>query len=108
MIPLLTTTSVVACPHGGHALLATSNTEAMVDGVYALLLTDEHAIIGCPFAPVAPSPCVKIRWITGATMTSLRGVPFLLQTSVGLCLNAAEAPQGPALVLQTQRRAMGV
>jgi hypothetical protein len=105
--PILTTTSTVMCPHGGMALLITSNTEAQIDGAFALLLTDVHPIVGCPFAPVAPSPCVSIRWVTGAVQTKLHEVPVLLQTSVGLCLNAAQAPQGPAVVVQVQQRALG-
>ena len=108
MIPILTTTSTVLCPHGGMAQLFTSNTEAVLDGAPALLLTDVHPIVGCPFAPVAPSPCISIRWLTGATQTAVRGVPVLLQTSIGLCLNVAQVPQGPAIVVQVQQRAMGI
>lgn len=107
MTPILTTTSTVLCPHGGMAQLITSNTEAVCDGAPALLLSDLHPIVGCAFAPVAPSPCLTIRWVTGALQTSVRGVPVLLQTSVGLCLNAAQAPQGTAIVAQVQQRALG-
>jgi hypothetical protein len=96
------------CPHGGQALLLTSNTEALIDGAPALLQTDLHPIVGCPFTPVAYSPCVMIRWITAATQTSVRNVPVLLQTSVGLCLNAAQTPQGIAVVLQVQQRGKGI
>jgi len=88
------------------AQLITSSTEAQIDGAFALLLTDVHPIVGCPFAPVVPSPCVSIRWVTGAVQTKLHEVPVLLQTSVGLCLNAAQAPQGPAVVVQAQQRAL--
>jgi hypothetical protein len=107
VIPILTTTSTVMCPHGGQALLITSNTQAMVDGAPMLLQTDVHPIIGCPFTPVAYSPCVSIRWLTGATQTSI-GVPVLLQNSVGLCLNAAQVPQGTAIVVQVQQKAKGI
>jgi hypothetical protein len=107
MTPILTTTSTVMCPHGGMAQLVTSNTEATVDGSPALLLSDLHPIAGCAFAPSAPSPCLTVRWVTGALQTSVRGVPVLLQTSVGLCLNAAQAPQGTAIVAQVQQRALG-
>ncbi len=107
MIPILTTTSTVMCPHGGQAQLLTTNTEALIDGAPALLQTDVHPIIGCPFTPVAYSPCVTIRWITAATRTSVRNVPVLLQSSVGLCLNAAQAPQGTAIVVQVQQRGKG-
>lgn len=108
MIPILTTTSTVMCPHGGMAQLITSNTEALVDGAPMLLQTDLHPIAGCAFAPGGvPSPCLTVRWLTAATQTAIRNVPVLLQTSVGLCLNAAQVPQGTALVVQTQQKAKG-
>jgi hypothetical protein len=108
MIPILTMASTVVCPHGGMAQLITTNTEALIEGAPALLLTDVHPIVGCPFTPVAYSPCVLIRWITAATQTSVHNVPVLLQTSVGLCLNAAQAPQGTAIVVQVQQQAKGI
>ena len=108
MIPILTTTSTVMCPHGGMAQLITTNTEAMVDGAPLLLQTDVHPIVGCTFTPVSYSPCLTIRWVSAATRTSIRNVPVLLQTSVGLCLNAAQAPQGTALVVQVQQKAKGI
>jgi len=108
MIPILTTTSTVMCPHGGMAQLLTTNTDALIDGAPALLQTDVHPVAGCTFTPVAYSPCVSIRWLTAATQTSIRGVPVLLQTSVGLCLNAAQAPQGSAIVVQVQQKAKGI
>ena len=108
MIPMLTTASTVTCPHGGMAQLITTNTEAKVDGSPVLLQTDMHPIVGCPFTPVAYSPCVVIRWVTAATRTSVRNVPVLLQTSIGLCLNVAQAPQGTAIVVQVQQKAKGI
>ena len=108
MIPILTTTSTVMCPHGGMAQLLTTNTDALIDGAPALLQTDVHPVVGCTFTPVAYSPCVSIHWLTAATQTSIRGVPVLLQTSVGLCLNAAQAPQGSAIVVQVQQKAKGI
>ena len=110
MIPILTTTSTVTCPHGGMAQLITSNTEMLLDGSPALLLSDVHPIVGCPFVTPAavPSPCLTIEWTVGATQTSVHNVSVLLQTSVGLCFNAAHVPQGPAMVVQVQQRAMGL
>jgi hypothetical protein len=108
MMPILTTSSTVMCPHGGTAQLVTSNTDAVIDGAPALLQTDIHPIVGCTFTPVAYSPCVSIRWVSGATQTTVRQVPVLLQNSVGLCLNAAQAPQGTAVVVQVQQRAKGL
>jgi hypothetical protein len=106
MTPILTTASTVMCPHGGTAQLITSNAEAKIDGAFALLQTDIHPIVGCPFAPVTPLPCLTIRWVTGAVQTKVRDVPVLLQTCVGLCLNALQAPQGLAIVVQVQQRAL--
>ena len=107
MIPILTSASTVTCPHGGMAQLLTTNTVALIDGAPALLQTDVHPIVGCPFTPVAYSPCVTIRWVTAATQTLVQNVPVLLQNSVGLCLNAAQVPQGTAIVMQVQQKAMG-
>ena len=108
MIPILTTTSTVMCPHGGMAQLLTTNTEAQVDGAPILLQTDVHPIVGCTFTPVAYSPCVSVRWVSAATQTAVRNVRVLLQNSVGLCLNAAQAPQGTAIVVQVQQKAKGI
>ena len=108
MIPILTTASVVTCPHGGMAQLVTSNTEMIIEGAPALLQSDIHPIVGCPFAPAAPSPCVLIQWITAATQTSVHGVPVLLQNSIGLCLNPTQAPQGTALVAYVQQQGKGI
>jgi hypothetical protein len=105
VIPILTTQSTVMCPHGGQAQLLTTNSEALIDGAPLLLQTDVHPIVGCPFTPVAYSPCTSIRWVTASTQAKVRGVPILLQNSVGLCLNATQAPQGTALIVQTQQRA---
>ncbi len=108
MIPILTTSSTVVCPHGGQAVLVTSNTEALIDGAPALLQTDMHPIVGCPFTPVAYSPCILIRWVMGATQTTVHNIPVLLQNSVGLCLNGAQVPQGTAIVVQVQQKAKGI
>jgi hypothetical protein len=107
--PFLTTTSTVVCPHFGNAILTTSNTQALVENAPILLLTDLHTIAGCTFAPGGvPSPCVTIRWVTGAVQSKINQIPALLQTSVGMCLNALQAPQGTAVVVQTQARALGI
>jgi hypothetical protein len=109
MIPILTTTGTVMCPHAGQAMLITTNFDALIDGAPALLETDVHPVVGCTFAPSGVyTPCVLIRWAAGATQTKIRGVPVLLQTSVGICHSAAQAPQGIAIVVQTQQRGKGI
>ncbi|MEO7336563.1 MAG: hypothetical protein ABIV63_08280 [Caldimonas sp.] len=106
MTPLLTTTSTVLCPHAGQALLVTTNTEALIDGAPALLATDVHPVVGCTFwSGPTYMPCVSIRWSGGTTQAALHGVPLLLQSSIGVCYNALQAPQGVAIVVQAQTRA---
>lgn len=108
-VPICTTTSTIQCPHGGRAILLTTNTLMQIQGAFALLETDVHPVVGCPFTPGSVyHPCVTIRWSTGATQTNVAGVPVLLQTSVGVCYAADQAPQGTALITQVQTSALGV
>lgn len=102
---LLTVASVIQCPHGGQAVLSTSNSKAMSDGALVLLETDVHSVIGCPFTVGSKySPCVQIRWSGGAMQASVEGVSALVQSSIGLCHNAENAPQGVALIASTQAK----
>src|SRR5215471_10183231 len=108
MASLLTTSSQVMCPHGGQATLITSNTQVTADGSPVLLESDVHTIAGCAFT-IGPkySPCVRIQWSAGTTMSQTNGTAFLTQSSVGQCLGAEGAVQGMALVVQTQMKADG-
>ena len=108
MTAILTTTSTVMCPHGGQAVLFSSQPDALIAGAPALVMSDLHPIVGCAFAPVAPLPCLTIQWLTGSLQAQVRGVPMLLQNSVGLCLNAAQVPQGTAIVVQAQQTAQAL
>ena len=108
MPSLLTIASQVMCPHGGQAILATTNSAVMADGAPALLESDIHMIAGCPFA-IGPkySPCVRIEWSAGTAMSDTNGTKFLNQQSIGQCLGVEGATQGLALVVQTQSKADG-
>lgn len=110
MIPILTTLSQGMCPHGGQIFLSTT-TDALcqIQGGFALLETDIHSVAGCPFlVALAPHPCVMVRWSAGATQTKVNGIGVLLQTSVGVCYAADQAPQGVAVITQTQQIAKGL
>jgi hypothetical protein len=108
MSNLLTTASQVMCPHGGQATLMTSNTQVTADGSPVLLESDVHIVAGCSFT-IGPkySPCVRIEWSAGTTMSQGNGTAFLTQSSVGQCLGAEEATQGVAMIVQTQMKADG-
>jgi hypothetical protein len=109
-VPILTTASTLFCPHGGSVILTTSNTQVMIQGAPALLVTDVHFVAGCPFTlpPPKPSPCILVRWLAGAIQTNVFGVPVLLQSSVGICFSPEQVPQGVAIVAQTQPLAQGL
>jgi hypothetical protein len=108
---LLTVASSLQCPHGGTVTIVSSNTKARAIAALALA-TDTFTIAGCPFQiPVGvgtvPHPCVTVQWTKTNMLTTVNGTPTLSQDSVGLCLAADQAPQGPVSVVQTQASASG-
>lgn len=102
--PVLTTTSTVQCPHGGRAILATANARVTAEGAPVLIDTDIHPVVGCAFVVAAkPSPCVRIQWVAGAARVRI-GSASLVQSSIGLCYSPEGAPQGVAIVVNTQSK----
>lgn len=107
---ILTTASTVMCPHGGTAVLTTSNARLTASNMPALLQTDVHAVAGCPFQiPVGvgtkPSPCIRIQWQGATTRLTAGGAGVLVQSSVGICYSPEGAPQGTAIVANASPRA---
>ncbi|SPF40915.1 conserved hypothetical protein [Syntrophobacter sp. SbD1] len=99
MPQVLTTASQAQCPHGGQVLLTTANTLLSVGGSPVLLESDVHSVVGCPFSPGGVyTPCVTVQWQAAAADLNVNGTGVLVETSIGECLNAAEAPQGVAIV----------
>jgi hypothetical protein len=107
---ILTTSSQVKCTHGGTAILTTSNTKMKADGAPALLESDMHPVVGCPFTvpPGKPQPCIRIEWTAGATMCKSDGTKVLVQSSIGKCISAEGATQGLAIIAQTQMKAQAM
>lgn len=106
--PIMDLTCTVMCPHGGLATVVPTNTQAMLNGAPALLLTDTWIIAGCALVSSPPFTifCLTIQWSVPSVQVSVFGVPVLLQTSVGLCLSTAGAPLGPAIVVPGQIQVM--
>lgn len=103
----LTTASTMMCPHGGTVTAVASQQKAQA-GAAILMQSDSCTIAGCPFTiGPNPSPCVTVRWVSPATRNTLAGTPALTSDSVGLCLAATQAPQGPVQVVNTQPKASG-
>jgi hypothetical protein len=100
---LLSTDSVLMCPHGGIINHAPSTyTSYRVSGRPPMLLGDTFTVAGCPFIAGHPSPCMLVQWMTASTKLIIRGRPILTNASVGLCQGAGGAPQGPVVVAATQ------
>jgi hypothetical protein len=99
MPQVLTMTSQVQCPHGGMAILLTTNTSLTADESFVLLESDIHPVVGCPFiVGLVYMPCLTIEWAAGATSLTVNGTGVLTEASIGKCLNASQAPQGVAIV----------
>ena len=102
---ILTTSSTITCTHGGQAILLTANAKVTVDGAPALLESDIHPVVGCPFT-VGPkySPCIRIEWTAGAAKATINDTKVLVKSSIGKCINGEGAPQGLALIMNTQMK----
>ena len=102
---ILTTATAASCPHGGQASFTAGQSAVTVDGSAALVATDTTKIAGCSFTiGNTPSPCTTVQWQNPATRVTAGGTPVLLDTSTGLCLSAASAPQGTLQVSSVQSR----
>lgn len=105
---LLTSASALLCPHGGKVNAVSTNVRAEALGGFILRPSDTFVIAGCPFtlAPT-PSPCVKVQWVVPGLRGRADGDSVLTTDSVGLCLSAANVPQGLVSVVFTQTRVSG-
>ena len=110
--PLLNVSSSLQCPHGGTVQIITSNARVQADGAFTAQSTDTFMIAGCPFqipaTPPIPSPCMTVQWVVSNLRTTAGSLAMLNQSSVGLCLSAAQVPQGPVTIVQTQSKASGM
>ena len=100
---ILTTTSTIMCPHGGRAILFTANMRGFASNAPALLESDMHPVVGCPFTiGTKYSPCIRIEWSAGASKVTVNRTSVLVKSSMGKCINAEGAPQGVASIVNTQ------
>jgi hypothetical protein len=106
---LLTTASILMCPHGGTVSAISSNTQATAGGSPLVRASDTFIIAGCPFTlpGAVPSPCMTVQWMQTDTASKAAGDFTLSMNSMGLCLAATQAPQGTVLINQTQQQVTG-
>jgi hypothetical protein len=96
------------CPHGGSVTVTTTNTQVKFGGDFAVRQSDTFLVAGCPFViGVVPHPCVQVRWVQPAARSQAAGDFTLTDASLGLCIAADQAPQGPVQVVVTQPQVSG-
>jgi hypothetical protein len=101
----ITLDASLQCPHGGKVTIISTNTSTMA-GTALATVADQFLIAGCPFTlpgPV-PSPCIKVQWMVPDVKSTVKGNATLSASSVGMCLAATQAPQGPVVVVSTQTK----
>lgn len=105
---LLDAGATITCPHAGTASMTPRITKVKLGGQPPLVVDDVVTITGCSLnISGAPSPCLQVQWQMPALRVKVESSAVLLDTSVGLCVNAASAPQGTALVSGFQTRVQG-
>jgi len=109
MPSILTASSVMQCPHGGTVQASPASTSVQVGGAPALTASDVFVVAGCAFnISGVPSPCVTVQWVQPAMQNTISGNPALTEASVGLCLAATQAPQGPVMIVTAQPAVSGL
>ena len=104
MADVLNIQSVVQCPHGGTVQLVTTNARVKAGGDFALIVGDTSVVAGCSFMiGPKPSPCVLVQWVSGAGRV-VAGTPVLNQQAIGICQSPEGAPQGIAMISNTQSK----
>lgn len=99
----------LTCSHAGQVTTAPGNPRVKILGQPVATQADVSTVAGCPFAPGGgASPCVTVEWLQPAARVTAGGQPVLLQTSPALCNNAANAPQGPPILIAGQTRVKGI
>jgi hypothetical protein len=105
---LLTTSSIMMCPHGAQVMVISGNTRVKAGGDFVVRSTDIFTIVGCPVNIAgAPHPCVQVQWVLPNARSQVISDFTLSESSIGLCLAPDMAPQGPVLINFTQPRVGG-
>jgi hypothetical protein len=104
---MLTAGSSLKCPHGGTVSIIPSKPSPAA-GAAVATAADQFVVVGCPFqlptTPPIPSPCVTVRWVVTDVRVKANGAATLSRSSQGLCYSAAQVPQGPVVIGNTQEK----
>jgi len=100
--PPLTEQSVLVCPHGGRVLFTSSSPRPRRSAAPRILtVNDVFVVSGCPFALLgSPSPCLTVQWVVSNPQFRIKGRNTLNASSVGLCANSIQVPQGSVAIVR--------
>lgn len=99
--PVLTSGSILRCPHGGIVTIVATNGRVALAGTLLATITSSAVVSGCPNAP---DPCLMLVWPQGNRRVLVGGVPVATQHNGALAMTAGRAAAGPAIVAATQQR----
>jgi len=108
MAGLLTTSSIMQCPHGGMVNVISSDTRVQAVSNFVLRSSDTFTIAGCSFNPGTAHPCVRVQWVQPSLKSQVTGDFTLTEESVGFCVAADMAVQGIVLINFTQEQGSGL
>ena len=104
MAYILTSSSIVLCPHGGIVShVPMTNSSFTINGELPMLLTDAYLAVGCPnvFGGVS-FPCVNILWVNPSTLLFVRGIPTLTNFSVPIARDSYGSALGSGVIASFQ------
>jgi hypothetical protein len=106
----LTANSTLMCPHGGTVSPIPANSKISLGGAQIVVASDTFPIAACAFTipGVGPHPCTQVQWVVTALRGAADGDAPLTTDSVGLCVAADGAVQGPVLIQDTQPKVSGL
>lgn len=106
---IITTAATMFCPHFGTITGTVADSRrATAGGAQILTESDTFTIKGCTFnISGGPHPCVSVRWIAAATKVKTRSA-VITTDSLGLCVAADQAPQGPPQLVPAQTKASAI
>ena len=98
-LPVVTTATMIQCPHGIPATLVTATAKVLVDAMPPLVAGDKGTVAGCPFTvpPSKPQPCATVLLTKAATKVLAENKPVLLMNPADIAQSAEQIPQGPAI-----------
>jgi hypothetical protein len=106
--PLFVVAATAMCPHGGQLSTVSADTRVQAGGTPVALVTDQFMVAGCAFTLPSgtPQPCLTVQWSAPTARTLINSQPAITAASVGLCIAANGAPNGPAIIASTQTQAV--